>query len=362
MTNSSRATIQNAGQETTAKLGSQMRTMWLLKPGKFELRQQPIYEVGPDEALVQIAYCGICPWDVRVYAGKKSVPLPRVMGHEATGRIVKLGENVKHLEIGQRVMVDFIVKCGVCVNCRRGRENRCLNPQFPNGAYEDFAVVPYKNIHPIQKDTTSYKAAAFTEPLACVARGQKMLNLAPGEVELIFGAGPIGLMHMQVAKRYGAKVIVTDLLPERLELAQKLGADIVYNNSEGQLQEVVTNLTEGQGVDAAVVAVGVAPLVVQAAECLGEGGRLNVFAGIYPHTTLDIDPNLIHYKELVLTGSADSTPQDMYEALQFIETGQVKVETLISHLLPLEELQQGFELVKNQQGLKVMVEIGGESI
>jgi L-iditol 2-dehydrogenase len=336
--------------------------MWLLEPGKFELRQQPIYEVGPGEVLVQIAYCGICPWDVRVYVGKKSVPLPRVMGHEATGRIVKLGEGVKHLAVGQRVMVDFIVKCGVCVNCRRGRENRCLNPQFPKGAYEDFAVVPFRNIHLIQKESTSFKAAAFTEPLACVVRGQKMLNLAPGDVEVVIGAGPIGLMHMQVAQRYGAKVIVVDLIPERLDLAEKLGADVVYNNAEGHLKELVNDVTAGRGADAAVVAVGLAPLVVQAAECLGEGGRLNIFAGIYPHTTLDIDPNLIHYKELVLTGSADSTPQDMHEALQFIESGQVQVEALISHLLPLEELQQGFELVKNQEGFKVMAEIGGESV
>jgi len=361
MTNSSTTTIRTDDQSAVGR-DSEMRAMWLLKPGKFELRQQPIYQLNPDEVLVQMAYCGICPWDVRVYAGNKSVPLPRVMGHEATGRIVKLGENVKHLAVGQRVMVDFIVKCGVCVNCRRGRENRCLNPQFPNGAYEDFAVVPYKNIHRIQKESTSYKAAAFTEPLACVVRGQKMLNLAPGEFELVIGAGPIGLMHLQVAKRYGANVIVADLIPERLELAQRLGADVIYNNSKGQLQDVVNEATNGQGADAAVVAVGVAPLVVQTAECLGEGGRLNIFAGIYPHATLDIDPNLIHYKELVLTGSADSTPQDMYEALQFVETGQVKVEELISHLLPLEALQRGFELVKNQQGLKVMVEIGGESI
>ncbi len=361
MTNSSPTTGHN-GDQIGTKLNRQMQVMWLLEPGIFELRQQPIYEVGPGEVLVQMAYCGICPWDVRVYLGKKNVRLPRVMGHEATGRIVKLGEGVKHLAVGQRVVADFIVKCGVCVNCRRGRENRCLNPQFPNSAYEEFAVVPYQNIHPIQKESTSFKAAAFTEPLACVGRGQKMFRLAPGEVELVIGAGPIGLMHMQVARRYGAKVIVADLIPERLELARQLGADVICNNADGQLKEVVNEVTDGQGADAAVVAVGVAPLVVQAAECLGEGGRLNIFAGIYPATTLDIDPNLIHYKELVLTGSADSTPQDMHEALQFIETGQVKVEELISHLLPLAELQQGFELVKNQQGFKVMVEIGGESI
>jgi threonine dehydrogenase-like Zn-dependent dehydrogenase len=189
-----------------------------------------------------------------------------------------------------------------------------------------------------------------------------MLKLAPGEVEVVVGAGPIGLMHMQIAQRYGARVIVADLIQERLELAKKLGADITCNNSNGNLKDVVMSVTDGRGADAAVVAVGISSLVVQTAECLGEGGRLNIFAGIYPVEPLQIDPNLIHYKELVLTGSADSTPQDMHEALQFIETGQVKVEELISHVLPLETLQEGFEIVRNQRGLKVMAEIGGDSI
>ena len=129
---------------------------------------------------MQIAYVGICPWDVRVYAGKKSVPLPRVMGHEAAGRIVAVGSEVKHFKPGQRVMADFIVKCGACDPCRTGRSNRCQHPRFPNGAYEEYAVLPQRNIFPIREDTTSYRAAAFTEPLACVVRGQKMLHLTPG--------------------------------------------------------------------------------------------------------------------------------------------------------------------------------------
>ncbi len=336
--------------------------MWLLEAGKFELREQPVYAVGPTEVLVQVAYCGVCPWDIRVYAGKSKVPLPRVMGHEATGRIAAVGEQVRQLEVGQRVMVDFIVKCGVCVNCRRGRENRCLHPRYPNGAYADYAVLPQQNIHPIQKETTSLRAAAFTEPLACVTRGQRMLHLAPGDVELVVGAGPIGLMHMQVARRFGARVIVADLIEERLEMARSLGAEVVHNNADGGLKEAVQEFTGGRGADAAVVAVGVAPLVVQAADCLADGGRLNIFAGIYPAAPLQLDPNLIHYKELVITGSADSTPNDMHTALQFIESGQVQVEGLISHLLPLEDLQAGFELVSHQQGLKVMAEIGGAAV
>jgi L-iditol 2-dehydrogenase len=238
-----------------------------------------------------------------------------------------------------------------------------LHPRFPNGAYEDFAVLPYRNIHPIQNETTSFKAAAFTEPLSCVVRGQKMLRLSPGEVELIVGAGPIGLMHMQIAKLFGLKqVIVADLIPERLELAKELGADVVCDNSKQDLRETVMNVTGGRGADAAVVTVGVSSVVTQAAGCIADAGRLNIFAGIYPATPLEIDPNLIHYKELVVTGSADSTPEDMHDALGYIEAGKVNVERLISHQLPLEKLQEGFELVLNRQGLKVMAEVGGESV
>ncbi len=346
----------------TAGHAVSMRAMWLLEPGRFELRHQPVYEVGPEEVLIQIAYCGICPWDVRVYAGKKSVPLPRIMGHEASGRIVRVGEAVRHLEIGQRVMADFIVKCGVCTNCRQGRSNRCLYPRFPNGAYADFAVLPYRNIHPIQRETTNFKAAAFTEPLSCVLRGQKMLKPVPGEIQLVIGAGPIGLMHLQIAKLFGAHVIIADLIQGRLELARQLGAYAVCDNSKENLKDTVMHATSGRGADMAVVTVGLSPVVTQAAQCLGEGGRLNIFAGIYPETPLEIDPNLIHYKELAITGSADSTPEDMHAALGYIEAGHVEVERLISHHLHLEKLAEGFEMVLNRQGLKVMAEVGGESI
>jgi L-iditol 2-dehydrogenase len=212
---------------------------------------------------------------------------------------------------------------------------------------------------PIRQEGTTYRAAAFMEPLACVVRGQKMLQLAPGQTELVIGAGPIGVMHMQVARRYGARVIVADLIDERLELACSLGADVIVNSARADLRDAVMDATGGAGADAAVVAVGVSPLVVAAAECLAAGGRLNIFAGIYPVDPLNIDPNLIHYKELVLTGSADSTPADMHEALRHIESGEVLVEPLISHVLPLECLDDGFQLVLNRMGMKVMVEVGG---
>ncbi len=285
------------------------RAMWLLEPGKFELKRQEIDPVGPDEVLLRLAFAGICPWDVRVYAGKKSVPIPRLMGHEASGIVVHVGERVTDIQVGQRIVGDFIVKCGVCPACRSGRSNRCQHPRFPNGAYEDYAVLPRQNIHLIQKPDTSYRAAAFMEPLACVARGQKMLRLSPGETEVIVGAGPIGLLHMQVARYYGARTMVIDPLAERLELASSLGADAVFDNSGQPMKPAVMEWTGGRGADAAVVTVGVSPVVVETAECMADGGRLNIFAGIYPVAPLAIDPNVIHYRELVVTGLGGLHPR-----------------------------------------------------
>ncbi len=338
-----------------------MRQMWCETPGQLELRHNPLFELGDNDVLIRVAYTGICPWDVRAFTGKSSVAFPRVLGHETTGTIAAMGGNVKQFEVGQPVVADFIVKCGVCRACRRGRSNRCQHPTFQQygGGYSDYIRIPQKNIYPLRQGT-SLKAAAFMEPLACVWRGINMLDIQPGDVALVVGVGPIGLMHMQVARLFGARVIASDLVPARLEKARELGADWAIDPSQQDLPALVDEVTDGWGVDAAVVAVGASRLVEQTLALLAPGGRLNIFAGIYPKDELRIDPNLIHYGEFVLTGSADSTPEDMRRALDLIESGQVNTESLISHLLPLEELGQGFELVQDTAGLKIMIEVNGD--
>jgi L-iditol 2-dehydrogenase len=340
-----------------------MRQMWCETPGQVELRENPIFDVGDDQVLVKTAFTGICPWDVRAFSGKsKSVKFPRVLGHETTGYVTEVGQNVTDLQAGQPVACDFIVKCGICAACRRGRFNLCQRPTYQQfgGGYADYVCLPRQNIYPLQPGT-GMKAAAFMEPLACVVRGQNMLQLYPNQVELVVGLGPIGLMHMQVARNFGARVIAADLIPERVEKARSMGAEWVVNPKETDLAEFVKDVTDGWGADAAVVAVGSARLVEQTLPMLAPGGRLNIFAGIYPRDELKLDPNLIHYGEYILTGSANSSPENNWQALHMIETGQVDSESLISHLLPLEEVEQGFHMVANTAGLKIMIEVNGES-
>jgi L-iditol 2-dehydrogenase len=339
-----------------------MRQMWSEKPGELEMRRRPVFEPGDDDVLIKIAYTGICPWDVRAFSGASSVAFPRVLGHESSGYVVGFGKNVKHLSIGQPVTADFIMKCGSCPACRRGMENRCQRPTYSqfSGGYGDYTSLTQRSVYPLNPKT-SMKAAAFMEPLSCVLHGQELLRLVPGQVELVNGLGPIGLMHVQVARAFGARVIASDLVSARLEKARELGADWTVNPKEEDLAAVVKEVTQGWGVDAAVVAVGSARLVENTLPLLAPGGRLNIFAGIYPKDVLRIDPNKIHYGEFVLTGSADSTPANMHRALTLIEGGLVKTEALVSHLLPLEELGRGFEMVKGMEGLKIMIDVNGEA-
>ncbi len=340
----------------------QMRVMWCEKPNEVEVRRQPVYEVGDDDVLVRVAYTGICPWDVRAFSGlSSSVAFPRVLGHEVSGRVTAFGKNVKGLTVGQAVCPDMIIKCGVCKACRTGRENRCQRPTYLQfgGGYADYVRVPQKNIHPIPAGA-SMKAAAFMEPLACVVRGQDMLQLYPGEVQLIVGLGPIGLMHLQVARAFGARVIASDPVAERLQKAKELGAEWVVNPQETDLAKFVADATGGWGADAATLTVGSARLVEQIVPMLAPGGRFNIFAGIYPKDQVHLDPNAIHYGEFILTGSSDSTPKNMHRALSLIASGAVNTETLVSHIVLLEDLRRGLEMVKNREGLKIMVEVGGE--
>jgi len=333
-----------------------MHAMVCTAPLTLEWQALELPPLGPHDVLLAIAQTGICPSDLRVYLGKShSTKLPKVLGHEAVAQVTAIGSEVSSVKPGQWVVHDGILKCGTCPSCRKGHPNKCQRVRYASGAYGEATVVPDMNVYPI-RDTTPLRDATFTEPLACVLRGERMLRIVPGETALVVGCGPIGLLHVQVAKRYGARVLVSDLKRERLDKALSLGADVALDPAQA-LREAVLAQTDGYGADAAVVAFGSARLVETAVATLGYGGRLNIFAGVHPQDQVHVDPNLIHYNELVITGSADHTPIDYAESLNLIERGLVHVATLVSDVVPLRELHRGFEQVQAQQGLKVIVEV-----
>lgn len=315
---------------------------------------------NPDDVLVRIHACGICPSDLRNYlgTGKRAGQLPHTStpGHEWAGEVVEHGEAAGDLKPGDRVAVSWRVTCGRCHYCGQGLFQYCTETAHERvrGGFCEYGIAPAGSVFRIP-DHVSYEEAAFCEPLACCINGIHMTQVHLGDDVLILGTGPIGLLHVQLARLLGARVIVSEPLAARSEMARQLGAHETIDPSSEDLRSRVLELTGGRGADAVVVAVGIPQVVSQALQLVGPCGRVNLFAGVYPSAEIPLDPNVIHYGQFVVTGSHDYTPHHFRTALKLIAHGMVRVKPLISHVLPLEQVREAFDAAAGRQGLKVMV-------
>jgi L-iditol 2-dehydrogenase len=325
---------------------------------------------GPGEALIQIHACGVCPSDLRAYLaprpGSGGMNLPRTPGHEWAGVVVALGEPTDSrvadgarpaIEVGQRVVADWRYVCGTCYQCRRGVFNYCENLQHGvRGGFAGYGIAPLSQLRVIP-DNVSFEEASFSEPLACVIQAHGYTEINLGDDVVIVGAGPIGLLHLQIARNRGARVIVSDPIVARLDKARELGAHDAIDASATDAVARVKELTEGRGANAVIVAVGGAEPIQQGLEMAAINGWVNAFAGTYPPAQMSVDPNLIHYRQIRFTGSHDFTPHHFTTALKLIQYGIVRVAPLISHRFSLDEVREAFETTANRRGLKSMVQI-----
>ena len=327
-------------------------------------------EPGPGEALIRIHACGVCPSDLRAYLAARpgGAKGPHTPGHEWAGVVVALGEAggrggdrpaTEGIKVGDRVVADWRQVCGRCYQCRRGVFNYCENLEHGvRGGFAGYGVAPLTQLRAIP-DNVSFEEASFTEPLACVIQAHGYTEIGLGDDVVIVGAGPIGLLHLQIARSRGGRVIVSDPIAARLEKARALGAHDVVDGSASDPVARVKALTEGRGANAVIVAVGGAEPIRQGLDMAAINGWVNAFAGTYPPVEMPVDPNLIHYRQIRFTGSHDFTPHHFTTALKLIQHGIVRVVPLISHRFPLEEIRTAFETTANRGGLKSMVHIEG---
>jgi L-iditol 2-dehydrogenase len=335
-----------------------MKAAHIYSPKDIRIEDAPLPEIASDEVLVQVKVCGVCHVDFELYVGNRSIQkAPVNIGHEAVGVVAAVGQNVETIKKGDRVAVDLLMRCGKCYFCRRGRGNLCINRKGPFlGAFSEYTKAPEENIFKIPPNV-SFEEASFTEPLACCINGVEKMDVRKGEDVVIVGAGPMGLLSLQLAKRGGARVIMSDLLDERLKLAKEFGADDFVNPSKEDPVERIRQLTEGQGAEGVMVAIGNIKAMEQGIRMASKCGTVVLFGAIWPPSTLSIDPNLIHYNELVITGAESRTLDQFYRALKMIANGLVEVRPLISHVLPLDKIMEGLEIASNKEGLKVLIKV-----
>jgi len=339
-----------------------MRIALLQEPKSMRIQEVDKPAIGPQEVLVKIAACGVCGTDVDAYLGKVprgwTITYPFRMGHELAGTVVEVGDELTNIQPGDRVVPDGRLTCGHCYYCRRGLFSACENQGYFSGGLAQYSKYPYRNLVKIPEGV-SLQEAAFTEPLACVVNGQSKLDVPFGGVAVVIGDGPIGLLHLQMLKHRGAFTVMVGLLDHRLGVARELGANVVINASRENVEQIVRDVSGGRGADIVVNAVGKVSVLEQAINIAARRGQVLYFAAtLAPRVELDLD--LIHYKELRLIGSYDSTIAQYEEALALLRAGIIDVKPLISHRLPLEQVQQGFEIARQQQGLKVLIVHEGE--
>jgi L-iditol 2-dehydrogenase len=339
-----------------------MRAALIHAPGDMRMGEVPQPEIGADHVLVKVHACGVCPSDVRYYAGTSARPMrppPYVPGHEWSGTVLAVGADVATLAPGDRVAANPRVVCGHCYYCGRGMSNYCENlRRTVRGGFAEYGVGPASNLYKVP-DGVSFEEASFAEPLACCINGSSNTGYGFGDTVVVVGAGPIGLIHVQLARAAGSRVISVEPIAQRLEVAARLGAHATVDPTAEDAVARVKALTDGRGANAVVVAVGNKAAAAQALEMTATGAAVNLFAGFHPPQSIELDLNTIHYKQLRLTGSHDFTPHHFRAGLQMMADHTVDLEPLISHRLPLDETKRGFDTVIAREGLKVMVHVDG---
>jgi len=338
-------------------------------PEDVRLEEVAVPVIGADEVLLKVANAGICGTDLRIWHGahRKFPPgTVRIPGHELVGDIAELGANVKGLEPGERVFVAPNMGCGHCRQCVSGNNNRCARYEAigvtMDGAFAEYVRIPAAailqgNLIPLAAQADP-AAAALIEPFACVLRGQDAVAVRPGEVVLVVGAGPIGVMHVMLARLRGAgRVIVSDLLPDRLRLAIRTGADRTVSPLQEDLAAVIAEESGGEGADVIIVAAPAAGAQEEALKLSAIGGRINLFGGLpREQSTIRFDSNLVHYKELVVTGTTACSTADCWRAAALVNSGRVDLSHLVSARFPLSEALQALAAAEDRKSLKVVIE------
>lgn len=337
-------------------------------PDDLRVEEVPIPQIGPDEILLRVSAASICGTDLRIWHGGHRKYPPgtlRIPGHEVTGEVAGVGDNIQDLKAGQRVFVAPNMGCGHCRQCISGNNNRCANYAALgvtlDGAFAEFMRVPAAavlqgNVMPLA-DSLAAEVAALIEPFACVLRGQRALAILPGDVVLVMGAGPIGIMHMLLARLSGAsKVLVSELQEERLLQAKRLGADRVIDLEKEDIQAVIEVESEGQGADVVIVAAPSHQGQESALSLAAIGGRINFFGGLpKDRPTINFDSNLVHYKELMVTATTACSTSDCRQAAAIVNSGRIDLLPLISARYALKDALPAFQAAEDRHSLKVVM-------
>ena len=338
-----------------------MRVGMYYKNSDVRIEEMPIPEISSNELLVKVMHSGVCGSDVMEWYRIKKAPL--VLGHEIAGIIEKAGEDVDRFKVGDRVFVSHHVPCNTCYYCLKGAHTDCdtlHSTNFDPGGFAEYLRVPSLQTDRgtfLIPDDMPLEMGVFIEPLACVIRGQRRVGIEYGDSVLILGSGISGLLHIALAKYTGAgKIFATDINQTRLDAAKKYGADFVFD-ARDELANRIRESNDGRLADVVIICTGAIKAHEQALECAERAGSILLFGVASPGEIWNFPVFDFWYKGLKMVPSYGGAPKDIEQAIELIRTGGMSISSMITHRLPLDELQKGFDLVAGaEDSIKVVIE------
>ncbi|UYP09959.1 zinc-binding dehydrogenase [Priestia megaterium] len=342
-----------------------MKAVMKVEPGydKMLLKTIPELEVQKNQVKIKVAYTGICGTDIHTFTGQyKNSQTPVVLGHEFSGIVVEVGEDVTKVKVGDKVTSETtFVTCEACDYCLEKDYNLCahrkgIGTQI-NGSFAEYVISREESVH-VLPNAVDLKAAALTEPLACCVHAALEKTVVKKEDKvLIFGPGPIGLLQAQVVKAQGAFVILAGITKDqkRLELAKSLGVDIAVDIQKESLEEIVLNYTNGYGVDKLFECSGAVQALNQGLPLVKKKGTF-VQVGIFSEKLNLLDQESIIQREITYIGTRSQKPSSWHTALKLLEEKKINTEKMITKIVPLDYWRQGFEAVLSGNEIKVLVQ------
>lgn len=319
-------------------------------------------EPGDKQVLVKVDSCAICTLEQRVYNGVMK-RYPFAGGHEAAGIVEAAGKKVAGVKPGDKVAIRLLNSCGECYYCRNGHENLCVKSFIAEtqecamgpGGLAEYMMVNAEDVYKMADDI-DLSHAALSEPVACCVHSVRNGKIELGDDVVVIGVGIMGALHIQLAKLSGARVIACELDEKRLEVAKKMGADIMINSGENDPVEKIKELTDERGADVVFCTVPVAALAKQAVDMTGKIGRTVFYTSFHPDKPIEISPNKIHSSEQIITGTVNPQKKDFLIATKLLSSRLLDVSELISDRVPLAEIDRAFEEAIRPETYRIVVQ------
>jgi L-iditol 2-dehydrogenase len=343
-----------------------MKAVVYYAPKDIRVEMIPVPPCGDDQIRAKVDACAVCGSDLKAYlAGNPRIKPPMVVGHEFTGLVETVGSQVKGFKRNERIVMATSVSCGQCYYCRKNQPNLCtdlapMGYSYPGGMAE-YVTIPARALehgHVIKVPRgVKPEQAALAEPLSCTVNCAQNCSIEQGDTVVVVGAGPMGIMNACVAAEFGAgKIILAEINEARLKQAAGFGFDLVVDSARENICEIVKDQTDGIGADVVIIAAPAIGAQEQGIDLVRKHGIVCLFASLPSgNSMLSLDSRIIHYGEIRLVGTSDSTPRQVAKAVELLSAGSIPTDKFASHVLGLDDILKAYELMQSGEALRVVL-------